>query len=373
VSPKTQTEFQRLRSGHTERRKSEVPATQSLTSDYNLKGESAMNRTLLALIVAVALAASAFAHNGITNFIPTLPNPMDHVIDGLDDDWGWYDSGEFAIIEMSAETYGGGRVVSDTDMNFLYLHAWSPPPDNAYYVFARVNDDTLRIQEGDNPDSWWNDDNLKQGFDMDHGGGNWVNNDEEGISWQQSTAMGYHFSFNPVFTEVSGIHSRPRAGDLEVLGIDTGYASWQTFPPYCYAKATILPATAENFTPNVEQNYEYVCRTFSELNLGDLPSSIMHVWEEDQVVHINIGFEDGDWGPHGEDQIWHQPGATFETNNFETGTDNWAVLTTDGVVEDSFIGRDADCAGFAGCSPTGGGETSVENMTWARIKSQLSN
>ena len=36
--------------------------------------------------------------------------------------------------------------------------AWSLPPDNAYYVFARALDDTLRALEA--KEDWWNDDIL---------------------------------------------------------------------------------------------------------------------------------------------------------------------------------------------------------------------
>jgi hypothetical protein len=329
-----------------------------------------MQRLLLVLAIATALAAAAFAHNGITNFVPSVPDPMTMIVDGVEDDWGWYDADEFGIIEMSAETYGGDRVVSDADFNMLYLHAWSPPPDNAYYVFARVTDDTLRIQEGDIQSNWWNDDNLKQGFDMDHGGGNWVENEDEGISLADATAMGYHFSMSPSFNNTVGIFTSPWPSKLP----DVAFDNWHTLPPYGFGWTTMSPANAENFAANVEYTFEYILRTFDELDVNDFPSSTPHVWEEDQVVHINIGYEDGDWGPHGEDQIWHQPGATFETNNFETGTDNWAVLTTDGVVEDSFVGRNSNdnCGTFAGCNPDGGGgATSVENMTWARIKSQF--
>ena len=314
-----------------------------------------MRKTFLVLGLIVAFAASAFAHNAVLNFLPTVPDPLAMTADGLDDDWGWYDVDSFAITEMSAETYGGGRVVDqDTDMTFFYLAAWAPPPDNGYYVFARVLDDTLRIGEGDNDGSWWNDDNLKQGFDMDHGGLNWVHNEEEGFSLEEATAAGYHFSMNPVFNNTVGIRSSPSEANLP----DPSFYNWQTDPPYARSRTTILPANPENFTPNVEMTFEYHLITFDELNVNDFPASIQHIWAEDQVVHINVAYEDGDWGAHGEDQIWHQPGATFETNNFEgNGSDTIALMTID--YDESTYPN----------SWTGG--TAVEHSTWARIKAQL--
>jgi hypothetical protein len=327
-----------------------------------------MKRALI-LVLTVAFAATAFAHNGLLNYIPTVPDPMTMIVDGLDDDWGWYDQDEFAIVDWSADSYGGDRVVSDADCQVVYLQAWSPPPDNAYYMFTRIMDDTLRIQEGDNLDAWWNDDTMNIGMDLDHGGGNWVPNADEGYTWPMAIETGYQFWISPVFSNSVGSQSVPipTAPDFNL-----DFYQYQTNPPFSFMNTTVLPAGAENFTPNVEITMELVHRGFDVLDYNDMPNaSIPHVWAEDQVVHINMGYEDGDWGPHGEDQIWHQPGTTFEHNNFDTGTDNLAVLTTDGVVQDSFVGRNAGDCGFAGCDPDGTIITSVEDATWARIKNQL--
>ena len=319
-----------------------------------------MGRTALWQFLTLAFAATTFAHNSVVNFIPAVPDPLAMVADGLDDDWGWYDRETFALTEWIAKTYGRDRVVSDTDMTMIYLAAWSPPPDNGYYVFARVTDDTLRIGEADNDVVWWNDDNLKQGFDMDHGGGNWVENEEEGYSLEEATAAGYHFSFNPVYSNVVGLRSSPSENKLP----DPAFYNWQVDPPFARWRSTVSPANPENFTPNVEITFEYHLRTFDELNMNDFPSSIQHVWEEAQVVHINVAYEDGDWGAHGRDQIWHQPGAIFQTNNFEgNGTDTVALLNDMHYEPDTY--------------PNSFDQTLlepvavVEHTTWARIKSRF--
>ena len=328
-------------------------------------------RSLIILTLTVTFASSAVSHNSLLNFVPTVPDPMAQIIDGHDDDWGWFDQEAFGLSEWSAETYGGERVVDqDSDMQMLYLHAWSPPPDNAYYSFARVLDDTLRIGEGDTIGSWWNDDTLNVFFDTDHMGGNWVPDEEAGQTWDESVVHGYGYWVNPVFSNEVGTLSVPFedvAGDV---------FQWQVDPPFLYQRTTIIPATTVNFTPNVEITFEVVLRTFDEILLFDIENSPPHVFEADEIIHISIAYEDGDWGPHGEDQIWHQPGATFAGNNFEIGTDNVLLNTTDGDLSgypDSFLGRSADDCGRAGCDPvTGAGGTAVENTTWARIKSHLS-
>ncbi len=56
-----------------------------------------MTRTLLGLTVALTFAASAFAHNGLTQFMPAWPDPTAFVLDGEQDDWGWYDTDAFGL------------------------------------------------------------------------------------------------------------------------------------------------------------------------------------------------------------------------------------------------------------------------------------
>ncbi len=60
--------------------------------------------------------------------------------------------------------------VDAADFDFTMYTAWSPPPDNSWYGFARIRDDTLKI-ENEDPLKWWRDDTLSITVDSDHSGG----------------------------------------------------------------------------------------------------------------------------------------------------------------------------------------------------------
>ena len=103
-----------------------------------------MKHATLLLILAVAFTGTAFGHNGLTNFLPTVPDPLAITIDGMEDDWGWFDR-EFAntdIISIQGQKKGQGVNSAPDDFSMAWFMAWSPPPDNAFYFFARVKDDT---------------------------------------------------------------------------------------------------------------------------------------------------------------------------------------------------------------------------------------
>ena len=59
-----------------------------------------MKHATLLLILAVAFTGTAFGHNGLTNFLPTVPDPLAINIDGVEDDWDWYDR-DFANTDTS--------------------------------------------------------------------------------------------------------------------------------------------------------------------------------------------------------------------------------------------------------------------------------
>ena len=66
-----------------------------------------MKKLTLALILTLAVAGSAVAHNGKTNFMPTWPDPTSFVLDGEEDDWGWYDTESFGVKPEGIESSNG--------------------------------------------------------------------------------------------------------------------------------------------------------------------------------------------------------------------------------------------------------------------------
>ena len=136
-----------------------------------------MLRTLLGLMLAFVMVSPIVAHNGITNFIPAWPDPTTFVLDGEEDDWGWYDTDSFGVKPEQIESLLGehldqGPNPNPEDFSVSFFVAWSPPPDNALYFFARAQDDTLRALE--EKGNWWNDDYLQLQIDADHASGNYL-------------------------------------------------------------------------------------------------------------------------------------------------------------------------------------------------------
>ena len=127
--------------------------------------------------LACLLSTAAFAHVGVTVFYPQVPDPAAITIDGNDDDWGWYDP---ALALNQPDFFDrASDFVELSDYDFTILNAWSAPPDNKWYGFARFVDDTLKY---DSPvKEWWKDDCLQITVDADHLGGNILGSDLEQI------------------------------------------------------------------------------------------------------------------------------------------------------------------------------------------------
>lgn len=312
-------------------------------------------RNLSILLILALTAGAAFGHATVTWFMPTVPDPLSMTMDGNDDDWGWFDQNEFALVDWNA-IQGQGRLVDpDGDFSMAIFPAWSPPPDNALYMFTRITDDTLRIQQGAAHAGWWDDDTIVVGLDMDHSGGFGVADEESGLTLEDAVRNGYRLIANPAFSldPDIGLHEPTSNHD------DPALADWAVKEPRAFYGGTLLPASAENFATNIEATFEWKVRTYDELDMTDYPSSIPHTFEADQISHIHIDYADGDWGAHGQSQFWGLEPAgdcCSWTHDHDQQNDVIPLLTTDGIVGDSF----AD------------GGTAVEHTTWARIKSTLS-
>lgn len=120
---------------------------------------------LLAVGLVLGLATASMAGIGEVRYYPKHPAPEIFAPDGLDDDWGWYPE-EFLITgaDMTDE-YSSGWDQSDFSPA-VYL-AWTPEPDNRWYVLFKFVDDTLKIDTGEFNDI----DGMQYYTDFDHGGG----------------------------------------------------------------------------------------------------------------------------------------------------------------------------------------------------------
>ena len=321
-----------------------------------------MHRTILSLVLMVIVAGAAFGHTPITYFVPTVPDPTTMVQDGSDADWGWLNQADFALDEWNA-IQGNSRLVDPNgDFNFLVFVAWSPPPDNAFYFFARSSDDTLRFGTGGGEahSGWWNDDSLVVGFDMDHGAGLGIADEELGQTVEEGTLNGYRCIAHPLYSLDQGLHEPNSHQENYTLEQN----DWACKPPNAFYGGTLSPPDAVEFQFQVEATYEYKIRLFDELTMPDYEDSIPHIFEEDQIAHIHIDYADGDWGAHGQSQFWGQNATSVEdccswTHDHNKQDDAVILMTLDSydpaTYPDSF----------------GDGSTAVENTTWARIKSHI--
>jgi hypothetical protein len=135
-----------------------------------------MRRSLAALAI-LALAAAAYAQapvnrnaNGIGYFSLQVPDPAAMVIDGSDADWAWFDP-TYVITMDQFRSEQDAPMPDPSDMEITAKLAWSAEPENMWYLFVKVHDDTLDIETTDvaNP---WSDDCINYGYDVtDHGRG----------------------------------------------------------------------------------------------------------------------------------------------------------------------------------------------------------
>ena len=81
------------------------------------------------MLFSLGIVGAAFAHNGITDFIPTIPDPNLTVIDGNDDDWGWIESdfviGPDQFLDAGGQNAGQGTNPVPDDFAASLQYAWS--------------------------------------------------------------------------------------------------------------------------------------------------------------------------------------------------------------------------------------------------------
>ena len=294
---------------------------------------------LLGLAVVLALSVAAFGHNGSTQFVPEVPDPSMITINGDDDDWAWIDPAWATGIDDTApyhDRWQGNKATHD----FFYYTAWSRPPDNSWYLFTRVLDDTLRIGEEERI-NWWNDDMVQPAFDADHSG----LGDYSGDTGVGNIELGQRY------------HARvlPFGGEPPVyLGqldrVDAPAYAWSTLPPHFNLGWTLLPAGAGHLSENVTYTMEMKVSLWDFH--GDSPdNSVRHVFAPDNVYHFWLGMYDGDGGDTGMKDVMMTPESELAGALDESQMADFWPLECD-----------------ADCDNVGMAPTAVEHMTWGRIK-----
>lgn len=251
-----------------------------------------MRKLMISLVVlCVAMWGAAWAQynppvdrnaNGIGYFMVEVPNPSSIVIDGDNSDWAWFPA-DYMITMDQLVSEQGAPLPDPSEMEISAMLGWSPPPDNMWYVFSAVHDDTLDIESTD-PNNPWSDDTIEMAFDpTDHGRGD-------------TREYGQCFTIK---AETFLSPSYP----IWTTRVPTVPEAWQDMarPPYAEGYVATNPPEARNYPiwtsdTGVDIYYEFKMAVWDHA-LPDGPvSSPRTILQAGKVLPFNLWWEDGDGG-----------------------------------------------------------------------------
>ena len=303
-----------------------------------------MKKHVLLLLPCIILAVgAASAHVGIEVVAMEVPNPATMVIDGNDDDWGWFDD-DNAITEHFDSI--SGEIIPPDDWNAVWRTGWSRPPENMWYFFSRVEDDYL---DRDNPDQkqLWQEDNLQITFDADHSSGPFLGENLD------ETANGQRYHINVLRQPGLAI-----ANNCQLEFIDEPALAWSSdiyegeVTPFFEIAAEVAPAGSQHGATNVTLTYEFRCALWDDYGLSE-GESVRHVNEPFQILHYGPRQNDFDLEDDGEVSVTVQN------------------MIVDGVRGDPNQDKEGDASPDWVLLPAPDGTTVVEDVSWARIKNHL--
>ncbi|MBI2501717.1 MAG: hypothetical protein HYW07_00585 [Candidatus Latescibacteria bacterium] len=295
-----------------------------------------MRRFAVVFALGALWALPSSAHQK-TFFMPQIPNPDKMVIDGQDDDWGWIDPAFAITPDGLFDVYGGPWPPPKDDWDVIAYVAWSSPPDNALYYFARVTDDSLGLFN-DDPQSYWKDDALEIITDSDHSSENF-------IETEMTTGQQYGIR----------IKAAPGQSPVHIFNVPQQSILWSTKEPYFIFRWTLDPPDAEPLkqSPGTTVTYTYEVKQwtwdFHDKNGPD--GSKRHLFAPDQVFGLTFQFD--------------------EAENPEAGASvQGGTSPVDGAWQDNSLGSDFITVATEGATG-GSGVTAVESDSWGRIKTYM--
>ena len=286
---------------------------------------------ILAAMVLIAWVGTSLASphenaNGIGYFALEIPNTDAMALDGMDDDWGWFDPA-YVITPDDMTCTLTGAVPDKSDWDCAIKVGWSPEPDNRLYAFVRVIDDTLNIDET-NMDDGWKDDDMEIPIDVDDShtyhneGGD--RTDMQQITFHIATPGGY-----------------PQCAFLR----------WQQSPEMQWAVnegmiegVTDVQPKAEHLATDVTVGYEIRMAAYDFYSPDGADASTRHVFEAYQAFGMGVTVDDADGAGR-----THQ----ISTHVKELGC------------------HDSDLSSEFTLLPIGDYEVAVKANTWGAVKSLL--
>lgn len=291
-------------------------------------------RKTVAVLAVLLLAAAAFAQapvdrnaNGVGYFALQVPNPASMAIDGSDADWAWFDP-TYVITMDQFRSEQDAPMPDPADMEITAKLGWSAQPENMWYLFVKVHDDTLDIETTDvsNP---WADDCINFGWNP--------------TDAPKDDARSYYYAYA---VKATTFLSTP-----EIM-IPSNYAlEWYRVfcrPPYAYAAVTSDPPQAIQSPiwtsdTGVDMFYELKSAVWDFRSPDGPDASTRTTLQSGKFVPFLLNVEDGD-GPWRYDITIRSAAATA-------------------------------AAYFAGITLLGTGDytspTAVEQSTWGQIKGSL--
>jgi hypothetical protein len=237
---------------------------------------------LTAMVVVIALAGSSVANesaNGIGYFALQLPDPGAFVLDGLIDDWGWFDPAYIVTPDQMACTLTG-QVPEKSDWDCAIMVGWTPEPDNRLYAFIQVVDDTLNIDETA-MDAGWRDDDMEIPLDVDHsntfhgppdGGG--TRTDMQQITFHIPTPGGYPQCAYLRYNQIPEMQWPVNEGLIEGV--------------------THVDPKAEHLQTDVTVGYEIRMMAWDYLSPDGANASTRHIFAAGQVLGMSVTIDDAD-------------------------------------------------------------------------------
>lgn len=293
-----------------------------------------MQRKLLPLVVVALalgmLASGAMAYenaNGVGYFALQVPNPSAITVDGLGDDWAWFDPDFVIGTDQMANTLGN-PIPPKSDIDCAIHIGWTPEPDNRLYAFVKVIDDTLNCDET-NMDNGWKDDNMELILDPDHAGGWHGVADDLRTGHQQWT-----FS-------VSAPGGYPQIAWLRFN--QPPEMQWAIEEGLVEAAVNVEPELA-TMVPDAEVGYEVRMAAFDPYMPEGEAASTRWVFEAGQTIGLSVTLDEAD--------------AAGRTDQLSTHIQEAGAHDSDFTSEFTLLA-------------VGEYQTAVESSSWGKVKSLL--
>jgi hypothetical protein len=260
---------------------------------YVSRKEGGRNMTkwmvLTAMAVVIALAGSSLAYdnaNGIGYFALEVPADVKITVDGLDNDWQWFDMAYIVGPDQMAATVGG-EVPPKDDIDIAIKAGWTAATGDdpgKLLVFVRVVDDMLNIDvtEGD---AGWQDDDMEIILDVDHSGtyhsaddasGGGTRTDMQQWTFHVATPGGY-----------------PQTAHMRYQQIPE--MQWAITEGYVEAATNVTPK-AEHLATDVVVGYEIRMPAWDFYSPDGFDASTPHLFEAGQTLGMSVTLNEADDG-----------------------------------------------------------------------------